>query len=219
MTKIELGSVSEGTMREEDLIPTFLDVLAELAPDKTRELIAAELENDDSALSGTPDDYGLADNELDGYGYFLETLFDALEELSPDGIYFGAHDGDGADYGFWIADEYQTALWQYAARRARREHPEGQFDKAGRWHPSDSERQPCCSSIRQPSKRYPHSLLKHCRSLGHVARLNDVDPGTLASLWRQYRSEFEIAAPAAEPASIFNNDGLDPLWWIGRAAS
>lgn len=31
----------------------------------------------------------------------LDSLFDTLDLYAPDGYYFGAHPGDGSDYGYW----------------------------------------------------------------------------------------------------------------------
>ena len=63
----------------------------------------------------------------------------------------------------------------YLDRRARMAHPAGKFDTGGRWFPSDGEYQPCCYAIRSPSRSFPYSLMVHCRSLRHVARLYNVD--------------------------------------------
>jgi len=60
----------------------------------------------------------------------------------------------------------------YVARQRRAIHPHGDFDSAGRWFPcAKTERRRCCDQIRPPSRRWPYSLMLHCRTAKHVARL------------------------------------------------
>lgn len=63
----------------------------------------------------------------------------------------------------------------YQARKARTEHPDGTFDKAGRWYPSEEERCECCASVRSPSRRFPYSYMTHCRTKKHVTNLINKD--------------------------------------------
>ncbi len=74
------------------------------------------------------------------------------------------------------------ALAKWQARQDRREHPAGKFDKAGRWYSADDEWQPCCNTIRSPSRGYPYSYMTHCRSAEHVANLCGVDVAELRKL-------------------------------------
>lgn len=78
-----------------------------------------------------------------------------------------------------MSDALQQACEAYVARRDRRAHPDGEFDSAGRWYPSDAEWQACCNRIRPPSRAYPYSLLVHCRTIEHVARVYGVDARAL----------------------------------------
>lgn len=87
------GTVSHGTMRNEDLIPCFADVLFSL-PKGTAHF--GGLICDASSVT----DYQSEDSAL-----ILEMLFDALDYMAPEGYYFGAHPGDGSDYGFWPVDD------------------------------------------------------------------------------------------------------------------
>ena len=96
-----LGSISTGTMRNEDLIPDFLDTLETLAnlnKCKKHLTLIDEIEN---RIDTIPDYYDTEDADID----LNEDLFDALNEYAPPHAYFGSHPGDGSDYGFWIAED------------------------------------------------------------------------------------------------------------------
>lgn len=90
--KAILGSVSWGTHLPEDLIPRFIDTLAQLDKAKA-DAFRAEL----------PEDLEPNDPYWDSEEayWLLEELFDTLDEFAPDGHYFGSHEGDGSDFGFW----------------------------------------------------------------------------------------------------------------------
>ena len=95
-----IGSVSSGTMRPEDLIPDFLWELEHQSKllkghKGLIEEIASRMENDDYYESEDSD-------------YDLEALFDALNEYCMPYFYFGAHPGDGADYGYWLGDTFES---------------------------------------------------------------------------------------------------------------
>jgi len=92
----ELGSISTATMRVEDLLPVFADMLSYLDTlseytwliDECEQIIAR------------------ADWDAEETFYVLnESLWDALDSFAPEGAYFGAHPGDGADYGYWMAED------------------------------------------------------------------------------------------------------------------
>jgi hypothetical protein len=96
-TYAQLGSVSSGTMQPKDLIPAFLDVLHGLDKEEHDRMVEeyGDALDRDWADEGNPTDE-------DSLHYCLEELFDALNEHAPPYASFGAHEGDGADYGFWI---------------------------------------------------------------------------------------------------------------------
>jgi len=106
---MKLGSISHGTLRNEDLIPVLVRELQELKKelvsdkDKTAEDIAeaqrieeflaeqAERENED----------GYFDSE--DASEDVNEMMDILTDNAPPFVYFGSHEGDGSDFGYWIS--------------------------------------------------------------------------------------------------------------------
>lgn len=83
-------SVSWGTLKSEDLIPKFLDVLKTYGKDKY-----------DAYIKANPEVEDWKDLDDETMGWVVDELTDLLNEIAPDGCYFGASDSDGADFGFW----------------------------------------------------------------------------------------------------------------------
>lgn len=93
-SKAQFGSISSGTMRPEDLIPDFVYELRQLCGDDADHLkLCAEA----NAIEDFEIEADIADE-------VLSDLFDALDSYAPAYGYFGAHPGDGADYGFWLSE-------------------------------------------------------------------------------------------------------------------
>lgn len=96
----ELGSISHATHRNEDLIPVFIETLERLDTDKKYSDTIKEgkeiIDKEDWDSENTDD-------------FLNEDLFEALNDFAPPNAYFGAHPGDGSDFGFWEyePDEYE----------------------------------------------------------------------------------------------------------------
>ena len=98
-------TVSRATMRNQDLIPCFLEVLEAIDPNG----YAGYLDGLEDV--GYSIEYLESREDYDGFWYseaaawILLKLFDLLGEHAPEGYYFGAHVGNGSDYGFWPVEE------------------------------------------------------------------------------------------------------------------
>jgi hypothetical protein len=105
-TYATIGSVSEGTLRSEDLINTFA---WELCQYRNTLHITREQRKRFTALLDEANEFGLDVEAQETYdaSELVEELFRALEELAPPYAYFGTLEGDGANFGFWpyLADD------------------------------------------------------------------------------------------------------------------
>ena len=99
-------SLSHGSMRNEDLIPVFINCLFILNPEKAKELWRNNtnlLEALCDKNSGKEDITYFETNEAQEICF---DLFDCLNNEAPEGFYFGAHPGDVSDFGFWKMEDY-----------------------------------------------------------------------------------------------------------------
>ena len=105
--KPTLGSVISGTMRPEDLMPALFETLLLFDPDRAEAWAEywREIDHVMCACEGDTDDM-FRGFDPEKISYALNELFDELDEISPKGCYFGAHPGDGSDYGWWPAEDY-----------------------------------------------------------------------------------------------------------------
>jgi hypothetical protein len=93
-----IGTVSHATMRTEDLIPSFLWEAKHLRLTKAER----------KSISGIAKSMGASDYyESENADYDLEDLFNILDNHALPYFYFGAHPGDGSDYGWWLTEQFE----------------------------------------------------------------------------------------------------------------
>src|SRR5947209_697852 len=98
-----VGTVSHGTLRTQDLLRAFADEYERLLPFNGARL-ANEAREIAEAVENYPDN-GPHDEAAD----VLAELEDALGEIAAreGDYYFGAIEGDGADFGFWATESVE----------------------------------------------------------------------------------------------------------------
>jgi hypothetical protein len=86
------GSVISGTTRPQDLIPRYMELARQVEPNAYMydAVPAFAMKDEDSTWWDT-----------DECQEILAHLEDTLDDHAPEGCYFGAHPGDGSDFGFW----------------------------------------------------------------------------------------------------------------------
>ena len=110
MKTAQLGTVSHGTLRPEDLLSSFISTLEGLVLVNGDTLSLPEnfRQRDRYArLIGEAQDAFASDGETlteegeENAPEIISDLCDALSDFAPTGAYFGTLEGDGSDFGFW----------------------------------------------------------------------------------------------------------------------
>lgn len=92
-------SISHATLRTQDLLPAFLDAVEEYAPDHYAAILVQPFSFIPAYVTDEGDDSEWWDSE--DAQWKLDELTEILNEVAPDGCYFGSYEGDGSDFGFW----------------------------------------------------------------------------------------------------------------------
>ena len=117
MAKVTIGSISTGTLRTEDLLEAFASELHERIRATTwanrgdpsvHERLVFDAQNRYYLDDGR-------DEREDEASELVSELSTALNEYCPPFVYFGALEGDGADFGFWPEVDVLQAAMQYEA--------------------------------------------------------------------------------------------------------
>ena len=110
MAQFQLGSISTGTLRPEDLIPAFNNALTQIHDGHYCDI--DEMMNDEA---GNAAEFGKQPSNDELQRRVVDRLMDELQDACPPFVYFGTLEGDGADFGFWpdmdrIEEEIGTTI-------------------------------------------------------------------------------------------------------------
>ena len=106
--KARIGSISSGTLRSEDLLSAFSWELERSKLTRSQRKTVNEANHWLDTDEDERDEY--TGSEL------VNELMDILNEYAPEGIYFGAHEGDGSAFGFWPLMTIENHLDQWLKR-------------------------------------------------------------------------------------------------------
>lgn len=103
MTHNLIGTVIHGTLLSYDLIEAFTTELEDRSVGENDPNIKL-LIIDGNEVCARPRDainYPDSPDEAEYLSQLIADLMDKIDELAPEGVYFGAIEGDGSDFGYW----------------------------------------------------------------------------------------------------------------------
>ena len=102
------GTVSQATMRPQDVLPACMNVLAVYHEDAHYRIRSTFIEIASVSYLVLHDDSPTW--QCEDISWLLnEDIWNAMQDIAPPGYYFGAHPGDGCDYGFWQIDDMEAS--------------------------------------------------------------------------------------------------------------
>lgn len=104
--RMQPGTVSRATLLEKDICTACLQAIYSVDQDRAKKLLHDEPEMAaaiyDELIFHTENEWWQTE---DAFLIMAEDLTDIMEQYAPEGHYFGAHEGDGSDFGYWPNDD------------------------------------------------------------------------------------------------------------------
>lgn len=103
---LTIGTLIHGTLREADLLTAFADELEHQlhgrdAPGNCGQDNQHYVDQVDEARECLDDDGEVTEDKQEAAAELVNDLMDSLNDFAPEYTHFGAHEGDGADFGCW----------------------------------------------------------------------------------------------------------------------
>ena len=102
-THFDIGSISEGTLKTEDIGNNLIWHMDRLELDNTDLVLFKKLKKEFS------EEIEHLEESEEEYSEKLENIFDEIKEIAdnytPDYCYLRMHENDGADFGVWVVSE------------------------------------------------------------------------------------------------------------------
>lgn len=95
------GTIIHGTLRPQDLVPVFTSTLHDIDGPTYASFLNYGIDPPPAAQTDDSHPWWETEDAV----HLIEVLMDMLSEAAPEGTYFGAHEGDGSDFGFWRFDD------------------------------------------------------------------------------------------------------------------
>jgi hypothetical protein len=108
-TMINIGTISHGTLRAQDLLRSFAEAYEQYC--KGEEWFQSDLKKVANRFADYLDKHDghhreIPEKVIGQIHDVLNSLIDDLDYIAAEhGLYFGHTEGDASDFGFWIADE------------------------------------------------------------------------------------------------------------------
>ncbi len=108
MKYAEFGSISHATLWTEDLLRRFASELEYQVQRNAEYWCHDEGRKERDRLLALVKEAEEVDPDSEDASFLLnEEMFDALQTFAPPYAYFGAHEGDGSDFGYWLSQDFE----------------------------------------------------------------------------------------------------------------